>query len=96
MCHGCRTWLRRRDRTIDLSATAHDLILSDGDEQDAMRLLVVREMLVRLPRRHRRILYRHYYKGETAPEIAASTGKSVRSIEKRIVSALRSARRLLG
>ena len=95
MCNGCRAYKRRNIRLTELPPGIEDLLPSAGDVDDAIRVYRMRQMLARLRPAHREILHRHYYLGETAPEIAASMGRSTRAIQKAIVTALRRARKLL-
>lgn len=95
MCNGCRRWYRQHERLTQLRPDIAEVILTRGDEDDGFPVFGMREMLARLTAAQRDLLHRHYYKGETAREIAASTGRSLKSTEKRIVVVLRRAREFL-
>jgi RNA polymerase sigma factor (sigma-70 family) len=94
-CNACRTWLRRRLRITELPPDIADRLLSPGDEESVIRTQMLRETLARLTAKQREILRRHYYEGETAREIATSTGRSVGGVEKAIFAALQRIRKLL-
>lgn len=95
MCNGCRAYKRRHARVTELTPAAEELLPAAGEVDDAIRVYRMRQMLARLRPADGEILYRHYYRGETASEIAASKGRSTRAIQKAIVIALRRARKLL-
>ncbi|HEY4639928.1 MAG TPA: sigma-70 family RNA polymerase sigma factor [Thermoanaerobaculia bacterium] len=94
-CNACRSWLRRRRRTIELPPHVEEELLSPGGEESMVRTYLIRQTLGKLTAKQCDILQRHYLDGETANEIASSLGRTVRGVEKSIFAALQRVRRLL-
>lgn len=73
-----RSRLRFCESTLENLSRETESRLADEDEES--RLTAMRQCVDQLPERHRELIHRRYYRGETVGSLAASTGKSANAL----------------
>jgi RNA polymerase sigma-70 factor (ECF subfamily) len=73
-----RSWTRRHDQLIEDLAS---------ESPDAAQVLVLRDALARIPRRHRDVVLLHYYAGFSTAEVALAVGRPQGTVKRHLSEA---------
>src|SRR4051812_23593627 len=79
-----RSWTRQA-----LDRRRHDQLIEDlaTESPDAAQVLVLRDALARIPRRHRDVVLLHYYAGFSTAEVALAVGRPQGTVKRHLSEA---------
>jgi RNA polymerase sigma-70 factor (ECF subfamily) len=81
--------VRRSWRRQALDRRRHDQLCEDlsAESPDAAQVLVLRDALARIPRRHRDVVLLHYYAGFSTAEVALAVGRPQGTVKRHLSEA---------